>query len=118
MTQTNPPEPAQTATAEQRLAAERMAKAGAKVEFEATRNRITLLPSSLAYFQMLLAADPTLICPDPEAHALADAVRRLPTRMSLYHAVDGTWTVVDDNGDVYDGADPIAAITAALEDKP
>ena len=25
----------------------------------------------------VLAADPTIVCPDPEAHALADAVRRL-----------------------------------------
>jgi len=59
---------------EQALAV-RMAAAGARVEYEATRNRITLMPSSLAYFKMLLATDEgAAIARDA---AVGRAVRRL-----------------------------------------
>jgi hypothetical protein len=68
----------------------------------------------------ILTADPTLVCPDPEAHALAAAVRRLD-------ATDIGWSIIHNPGDplwyvdLADGrtaaeSTTLAAITAALED--
>ena len=72
-----------------------------------------------------LMGSPTLkaaICPDPDAHVLAAALRRLPEEMRLRWTTlqprGQEWLVTKD-GFVYGtGPTPEVAITAALEDKP
>jgi hypothetical protein len=68
----------------------------------------------------VLAADPTLICPDPADHALADAVRRLPDDFTIDIRYEPppepvAWTVRV--ADRFVGGDSLlAAIEEALRD--
>ena len=102
---------------EQALAV-RMAAAGARVEYEATRNRITLMPSSLAYFKMLLATDEGAAI--AREAAVGRAVLRLADSIAwtLRGGPDGSNTEAwsTQTGAVGSGDSIPAAIAAALGD--
>ena len=116
-----------------RLAAALHAACEAEVKAEAERDpgRLFTLHGADAHNDiatLILAADPTLICPDPDAHALADAVRRLDLPASsgwtisrFSHSGFYAAEVYDENSVVSgrhgEGHTLEAAITAALEDQ-
>ena len=80
-----------------------------------------LMTADMTDAAAVLRADPTLICPDPADHELADAVRRLTDAVAwvMEGGPDGEPSSVW-NSHGYEAKGPTleAAITAALEDKP
>jgi hypothetical protein len=110
MTQSTPPETAQT-TPEQRVAAALRAWWLSPAADACAGGEDPDYHEAAA---AIIAADPTLICPDPKAHALADAVRRhTPVILAAlkWRADNPRWP--DEHPSVL--RDAVAAITAALE---
>ena len=98
MTQTDPPDTAQTATPD-RLAAALHAKGIGCPVYANWRPQEHDADWHDVQAAAAIAADPTLICPDPEAHALADAVREAYERRKDWaiEAMDRLTAALEDN---------------------